>query len=146
MNWRKFLASANAGFWLFISLAFFGSMIWAKSRDPFERIWFTVKTTHYGKVKGVVVLSKTAITKSMVTDRRYNLPVVFYVYGSGGSLINSGNELRQLAELGMAAVAIEYNQTNQAAFEEQFMEESGVRMRNVGSGLVSARKGRWICF
>jgi predicted esterase len=66
------------------------------------------------------------------------LPVLFYIYGSGGSLINSGNELRQLAELGMAAVAIEYNQTNQAAFEEQFLaarkwvkEELGDRRQEI---------------
>ncbi len=122
MNWRKHLASTNAGFWLFISLAFFGSMIWAKSRDPFERIWFTVKTPHYGKVKGVAVLPvKAGAGERRSQNAATGLPVVFYVYGSGGSLINSGNELRQLAELGMAAVAIEYNQTNQAAFEEQFM-------------------------
>ncbi len=93
-------------------------MIWAKSRDPFGRIWFTVRTAHYGKVKGVAVLP---VRKSAVADRTLQLPVVFYVYGSGGSLLNSGNELRQLAELGMAAVAIEYNQNDQAAFDEQFI-------------------------
>jgi len=131
MNWRKFLASKDVGFWLFIFLVFFGSMIWAKSRDPFERIWFTVKTPHYGKVKGVAVLpvgkkfkvrgSKFKVTQPSSLNSQLTFPIVFYVYGSGGSLINSGNELRQLAELGMAAVAIEYNQTNQAAFEEQFI-------------------------
>lgn len=121
MNWRKVFASANVGFWLFLALAFVGSMIWAKSRDPFERIWFNVKTAHYGKVKGVAVLPvgvKEAELRSQ--NLATGLPVVFYVYGSGGSLINSGNELRQLAELGMAAVAIEYNQTNEAKFGEQF--------------------------
>ncbi|MGI8965350.1 MAG: alpha/beta hydrolase family protein [Limisphaerales bacterium] len=109
-NCRKFLTSADAGFWGFLLLALFGSMIWAKSRDPFARIWFTVKTPHYGKIKGVAVLPKPI----------RQVPVVLYVYGSGGSLITSGNHLRQLAELGMAAVAIEYNQTNELAFAEEF--------------------------
>ncbi len=149
MNWRKFLASKDAGFWLFISLAFFGSMIWAKSRDPFERIWFTVKTSHYGKVKGVAVLPvrekfKVQSPKSKVTqheDRKHQrtLPVVYYVYGSGGDLINCGNELRQLAELGMAAVAIEYNQTNEAAFDEQF---KAVRKWAAGNAELSKRGTR----
>jgi len=121
MNWRKILAGSNAGFWLFISLVFFGSMIWAKSRDPFERIWFTLKTPHYGKIKGVAVLPVRVGTRSAVTDRALKLPVVYYTYGSGGSLINCGNELRQLAELGMAAVVIGYNQTNELAFEEEFI-------------------------
>src|SRR5690606_15405853 len=48
-------------------------------------------------------------------------PVVFFVDGSGGSLITSGNYLRQLAELGMAAVALEYDPgTSQEALNEQF--------------------------
>jgi predicted esterase len=147
MNWRRFLAGKDAGFWLFISLAFFGSMIWAKSRDPFKRIWFTVNTQHYGKVKGVAVLpvgvgqsfqpAREKGTTNIVSKRGRQdaLPYVFYIYGSGGSLINSGNELRQLAELGMAAVAIEYNQTNQAAFEEQFIavrKELEDRRREIG--------------
>ena len=119
LNWRRILASSSAGFWLFISLAFFGSMIWAKSRDPFDRIWFTLKTPHYGKVKGVAVLPKVD-SKRRSQSVATGLPVVYYVYGSGGNLIHCGNELRQFAELGMAAVAIEYDQMDESAFPEQF--------------------------
>lgn len=147
MNWRKFLAGKDAGFWLFISLIFFGSMVWAKSRDPFERIWFKVKTPHYGKVKGVAVLpvgEKFKVTQHSSLNSQPALPFVFYVYGSGGSLINSGNELRQLAELGMAAIAIEYNQTNQAAFEEQFIAMHEWATSNLK--LQTSNSGCWLGF
>ena len=85
------------------------AMLWAKARDPFERIDFTVGKGP-GRVQGITVLPKPVARH----------PTVIYLYGSGGNLVGSGRELRQLAELGLAAVGIEYNQTNQAAFDEQF--------------------------
>jgi len=107
---KAWLASGDAGFWFFVSLAFFGSMVWAKSRDPFERVWFTLKTSQGEKVKAVAVLPKPVRP----------MPTVVYIYGSGGSLITSGTALRQIAELGVATVTLEYNQTNRVAFDEQF--------------------------
>lgn len=92
-------------------LLFGGALLWAKARDPFDRSWFTVKTPRHGRAKCVAVLPKTAAKP---------LPVVVYLHGSGGSLLGSGNELRQMAEMGLAVVALEYNQTNEAAFEAQF--------------------------
>lgn len=87
-------------------------MVWAVSKDPFKRDWFTLRTPNHGKVEGVAVLPKPI----------RSAPVVFFVYGSGGSLITSGNYLRQFAELGMAAVVLEYDPgTSQEAFNEQFM-------------------------
>ena len=47
-------------------------------------------------------------------------PVVIYAHGSGGTLMNDGNDLRQMAELGLAVVSLEYNQTNETAFTAQF--------------------------
>jgi len=85
------------------------AMLWAKARDPFERIEFTAGTGS-GRVNGIAVLPKPVARH----------PTVVYLYGSGGSLLGSGRELRQLAELGLAAVGIEYNQRDQAAFDEQF--------------------------
>ncbi len=93
-------------------LLFGGALLWAKARDPFDRIWFTVKTPDHGKAKCVAVLPKTAAKP---------LPVIVYLHGSGGSLLGSGNELRQMAEMGIAVVAIEYHQTNDVVFEAQFM-------------------------
>ncbi len=100
--------------WLGIGLAllFFGDMFWAKERDPFQRIWFTVKTANFGKVECIAVLPKTASKP---------LPVILYLHGSGGSMLGSGNDLRQMAEMGLAAVGMEYSQTNEAAFAEQFI-------------------------
>ncbi len=90
-------------------LVFLGAMYWAKSRDPFERVWFSLKTPSHGAVKGIAVLPKTVRP----------CPVVIYLHGSGGTLMNDGNELRQMAELGMAAVGLEYNQVNQEGFDEE---------------------------
>ena len=91
---------------VFVVLLFGGSLLWAKTRDPFERMWFTVKTPYHGRAKCVAVLPKTAARP---------LPVVIYLHDSGGSMLGSGNELRQMAELGLATVGIEYSQTNEVA-------------------------------
>jgi len=95
---------------LLVTLFFLGALFWAKGQDPFSRKWFTLKTADHGSVKCVAVLPKPM--------RRY--PVIIYAHGSGGSLMNDGNDLRQMAELGLAAVSLEYNQTNEAAFSSQF--------------------------
>jgi len=52
--------------------------------------------------------------------RRY--PVVIYAHGAGEGLLQDGIELRQMAELGLAAVSLEYNKTNGMAFNAQFGE------------------------
>lgn len=85
--------------------------VWAKRGDPYRRIEFNLSTAHYGKVKAIAVLPKP--------DARF--PVVIYLHGWTGSLMNDGKTLRQFAELGLAAVGIEYDQTNAAAFDEQFL-------------------------
>lgn len=85
------------------------AMVWAKGRDPFERIEFSVGEGNR-QVEGIAVLAKPVAKH----------PIVVYLHGSGGSLLGSGRALRQLAELGLVAVGIEYNQSNQAVFEEQF--------------------------
>jgi predicted esterase/LysM repeat protein len=95
---------------LLVILLFFGALFWAKGQDPFSRKWFTLKTADHGAVKCVAVLPKPM--------RQY--PVIVFAHGSGGSLMNDGNDLRQMAELGLTAVSLEYNQTNEAAFAAQF--------------------------
>ena len=94
-----------------LALLFLGALFWAKGRDPFQRIWFKVKSPGQEKAQCIAVLPKTAPRP---------LPVVVYLHGSGGTLLHSGNELRQIAEMGLAAVGIEYCQTNEAVFEAQF--------------------------
>ena len=91
-------------------IGFFMALIWAKNDDPFKRIGFSLRTANSGKVQGIAVLPKPLA----------KYPVVIYLHGAGESLLTAGTALRQIAELGVAAVGIEYNQTNQAAFDEQF--------------------------
>src|ERR1035437_4499920 len=93
-----------------VFLLFLGALFCAKQQDPFSRKWFTLKTADRSSFKCVAVLPKPM--------RQY--PVIIYTHGSGGSLMNDGNDLRQMAGLGLAAVSLEYNQTNEAAFTAQF--------------------------
>jgi predicted esterase len=93
-----------------IILLFLSALFWAKERNPFSRKWFTLKTADHGSLKCVAVLPKPM--------RRY--PVVIYAHGFGGNLMDDGNNLRQMAELGLATVSLEYDQTNEAAFTSQF--------------------------
>ena len=81
-----------------LALIFLGALFWAKGRDPFQRLWFKVRVPGSTRAECIVVLPKTAARP---------LPVVIYLYGSGGSLMGSGNELRQMAEMGLAAVGME---------------------------------------
>ena len=96
---------------VFALLLFFGAMFWAKSRDPFKRIWFSIRTPDYGIVKGVAVLPKPFGAH----------PVIVYLHGLRETVMSDGNTLRQFAELGTAAVSFEYDQTNQGAFDEEFV-------------------------
>lgn len=130
------------GIWL--ALLFFGALFWAKGRDPFQRIWFKVETPHFGKAECIAVLPKTAAKP---------MPVVLYLHNSGRTLLRSGNDLRQMAEMGLAAIGMEYNQTNETAFAEQFtaMQEHVSRqawattnqVAWVGLGLGAQRLAAW---
>jgi len=105
-------AFGGSRFWfLLLGLLFVGTLVWAKGRDPFQRIWFRVKATNWGQTECIAVLPK-------ITARP--LPVVVYVHGSGGNLLDNAGRLRQLAEMGLAAVGIDYCQTNETVFRAQF--------------------------
>jgi dienelactone hydrolase len=100
---------------IFIILLFFGALFWAREQDPFSRNWFSLKTaklvdSHTVTFKCVVVLPKP----------RRQCPVIIYAHGSGGDLMEDGLGLRQMAELGLATVSLEYDQTNEVAFNAQF--------------------------
>src|SRR5690242_8309540 len=97
-----FLLSAKTipawvGLSVWLTLLFFGAMLWAKARDPFRRVWFKVRTPYADAVDCLVVLPKAAAQP---------MPMAVYLYGSGGKLLQSGEELRQIAETGLAAVGI----------------------------------------
>ena len=95
----------------FLLLLLGGALFWGKARDPISRVEFSLKTASGGRVNGIAILPKPV--------GRH--PVVIYLHGSGGSLLGTGNELRQVAELGLVAVGLDYNQTNQGLFDEQFI-------------------------
>jgi predicted esterase len=95
---------------ILLVLLFLGAILWAKQQDSFSRKWFTLKTTDHVAFKCVAVLPKQI----------HQFPVIIYAHGSGGTLMNDGFELRQMAELGLAVVSLEYNQSNAVAFNAQF--------------------------
>jgi acetyl esterase/lipase len=106
---RKFLSPATDFVPALAILLFLGAMFWAKRQDPFFRKWGSIFADGHA-FKYVAVFPKPV-------QRR---PVVIYAHGSGGSLVTDGNDLRQMAELGLAVVSLEYDQTNEVAFTAQF--------------------------
>ena len=110
LNHRSVTTRQNFIWGGLVILLFLGALGWARERDPFVRKWFTLKTSDRGSVKCVAVLPKPM--------RRY--PVVIYAHGAGEDLLKDGVELRQMAELGLAAVSLEYDKTNETAFNAQF--------------------------
>jgi dienelactone hydrolase len=96
---------------LLVAFAFIVALFWAKNRDPFTRIEFSLKTPQASETKGIVVMPKPSA----------RFPVVVYLYGSGGSLPMCGTVLRQIAELGCAAVAINFDQKDQGHFDRQLL-------------------------
>jgi dienelactone hydrolase len=104
-----------AFFPVLVTLLFLGTLFWAKQQDGFSRRWFTLATADHGSFNCVAVLPKPG--------RQY--PIILYAHGEGGSLLTDGTDLRQMAELGLAVVSLEYNQTNPAAFSAQWQALRG---------------------
>ena len=103
----KPFASAIPGL---VVLLFLGALSWAREQDPFARKWFATKTGDGGSVECVAVLPRPSRP----------CPVVIYAHGSGGTLMTDGDDLRHMAELGLAVVSLEYDQTNPSRFGAQF--------------------------
>ena len=93
-----------------VALLLLGLLGWAKEQDPFVRKWFTLTTSEHNSFQCVAVLPKP----------RRVYPVIVYAHESGGKLPNDGASLQQMAELGLATISLEYNQTNKTAFSAQW--------------------------
>lgn len=91
-------------------MAILAAMIWATASQPVRFVDFTVNPKDGARARAVAVVPK--LPKP--------LPVVVYLHGSGDSLERSTGTLRQFAELGSAAVCMDYTQTNAASFPAQF--------------------------
>ncbi len=141
------LGARRAGAWPagMAVLLFLGALLWARGRDPLTRVWFTLKPEVHQRaipnalspnrrlraaslqnlvVRGASggVISDVACRGVAVLpkDAPRPLPVVIYWHGSGGNVLRDGNVLRQLTELGLAAVGMDYCQTNDTICEAQF--------------------------
>jgi dienelactone hydrolase len=99
-------------FWvlLLIVLAFYCAMVWAKERDPFQRVSFRLNASATKQCHGIVVSPKPAA----------QYPLAMYLYGAESSLLNSGRQLRLIAKSGFDAASFEYDKESQPAFNEQF--------------------------
>jgi dienelactone hydrolase len=95
---------------LVVASLFITGLFWAKARDPFRRVEFSLITAH-GKVSGMAVLPR----------RSKSFPTVIFLHGAGGSVLQSGNDLRLFAEQNLAAVDIEYSQISQGFYDEEFI-------------------------
>jgi predicted esterase len=117
-----------------LALLFAGALFWATGRDPFRRVWFKIKVPGQGKAECVVVLPRSNPKSRIQNPKsdRGRWPVVVYLHRAGGSLLGDGNELRQLAEMGLAAVGMEY----------EGKAESGKQKAEIeGPGTGDAREG-----
>jgi dienelactone hydrolase len=107
---------------VFVGLLFFGALFWAKGRDPFQRKWFAVRAQGGGKAECIAVIAKSGRQPPATSHQpaASSLSVVVYLHGANETALRNGNELRQMAEMGLAVVGLEYNQTNEAGCDAEF--------------------------
>jgi hypothetical protein len=106
---RRWLDPRRCPITALVIVGFLCGLAWARARDPFVCAPFSARFGAGEKVQAVAVLGKPS-------SRR---PVVIYLQDAGTGLEEIGPNLRQLAELDMAAVAMKYDQTNQTVFNRQ---------------------------
>lgn len=112
-EWRNIAASilrGRKGVAFTLVVAFACALGWARARDPFKRLSFELRGDSDPRTAGIVVLPKPVSRH----------PVIIYLHGSSGTFMKDGASLRQFAELGFAAVSIDYDQKDPAAFDGEF--------------------------
>ena len=95
---------------LLITIVFYCAMVWARERDPFQRVSFRLDAPATKQCNGIVVSPKPAA----------QYPLAVYLYGAGSSLLDSGHQLRLIAKSGFDAASFEYDKENQPDFDERF--------------------------
>jgi predicted esterase len=93
---------------ILLAVIFVTALFWAKARDPFRRVNFSIHTKS-DKAEAITVLP----------NRNGPFPIAIYAHGAGDDILRDGKKLRLMAEQGLAAVSFEYDQTNQANFDAQ---------------------------
>lgn len=109
-EWRNITASilrGRKGVAFTLVVAFACALGWARARDPFKRLSFELRREAGVRTAGIVVLPKPVLRH----------PVIVYLHGSNGTFMKDGPSLRQFAELGFAAVSMDYDQKDPAAFD-----------------------------
>jgi predicted esterase len=96
---------------LFVALILLTGLYWARAGDPITRTEFSLKAGSGNRFKVMLVRAKPLGSR----------PTVVWLHGAGGKVGTDGNDLRQFAELGLNAVSFEYDQQNQAEFNNQLM-------------------------
>ena len=93
---------------MLLALTLFGSILWARSKDPFFRSEFRLDLPQGGHLRGMAI-------------RRYGgkQPVLIYFHDTGGSWVSDGNVLRQFAKFGIAAISVDYDEQNPKLFEDE---------------------------
>jgi predicted dienelactone hydrolase len=113
---------------VFLGLLLAGALLWARGRDPFERRWFKVHPAGAAAAECVAILPKMAA---------WPLPVVVWLHGSGGSVTGSGDEMRQMAEMGLAVVGLEYEEK-----AESRKQKAESRKQKAEIGRAKAESGK----
>ncbi|MFT4588280.1 MAG: putative esterase, partial [Limisphaerales bacterium] len=113
VDWRRvsnLILRGRSAVALALIVAFASALAWASAGDSLERVSFELRDSEGARTAGIVVLPRP-VSKH---------PVVIFLHGSGGNFMKDGPSLRQFAELGFAAVSIDYNQTDAATFQDEF--------------------------
>lgn len=102
-------SGVRANILLIVLLSLLGGLFASKAVDPYQRIQFTLNVGERRPLRCVALAPK---------HWKRN-PVVLYAQGAGVGCVETGIVLRQFANAGFAAVAMDYTKTNEASFNEE---------------------------
>jgi hypothetical protein len=95
-----------------LAVSLVSALLWARAKDPFSRLAFS-----FGRENGTNNVAKAILLRPLSPR-----PTVVYLPNAGNNANDSGRRLRQLAELGMAAVGFDYEPDDQSKFDVRFLD------------------------